>query len=288
MRDKKYWETKRQKIRKQEKKLEEIIEKSIEELEKLKNSKRRILDAAKKQSEEMLADVNRQIENTIRKIKESNADKEISKTARKEIEEYKDSFNNSFLSEQDEIQKKYNHYKKKQEEREARKKDKLEVKQEKVEIDENKINIGSKVRIKGQEAIGEVIDLGEKNAVVSFGNMYSSISFDKLEKVSETLYKQQNRQSSNLHFNYNEKVLNFKPYIDLRGNRVEETIRKITDLIDEAVMLSFKEVKILHGRGNGILRQHIRDYLKTLPEVESFYNEDIRFGGDGITIVKLR
>jgi len=288
MRDKKYWETKRQKIRKQEKKLEEIIEKNIEELEKLKNSKRRILDAAKKQSEEMLADVNRQIENTIRKIKESNADKEISKTARKEIEEYKDSFNNSFLSEQDEIQKKYNHYKKKQEEREARKKDKLEVKQEKVEIDENKINIGSKVRIKGQEAIGEVIDLGEKNAVVSFGNMYSSISFDKLEKVSETLYKQQNRQSSNLHFNYNEKVLNFKPYIDLRGNRVEETIRKITDLIDEAVMLSFKEVKILHGRGNGILRQHIRDYLKTLPEVESFYNEDIRFGGDGITIVKLR
>jgi len=288
MRDKKYWERKRQKIRIQEKKIEELVEKNIEELEKLKTSRRQILDSAKKQSEQMLADVNRQIENTIRQIKESNADKEISKKARQEIEEFKEDFKNSLSKEQDEIERKYNHYKKKQKEIEAKKAATQKAKPEIIKIDENKINIGSKVRIKGQEVIGEVIDLGEKNAVVSFGNMYSSIAFEKLEKVSETLYKQQNRSASNLHFNYNEKVLNFKPYIDVRGDRVEECLKKISNLIDEAVMLSFKEIKILHGRGNGILRQYIRDYLRTLPEVESFHNEDIRFGGDGITIVKLR
>ncbi|MDL2262279.1 Smr/MutS family protein, partial [Bacteroidales bacterium OttesenSCG-928-I21] len=177
--------------------------------------------------------------------------------------------------------------KRKIEERETRKLEKIK-KQEIVKIDENKINIGSKVRIKGQEAIGEVTDLNEKNAVVSYGNMYTSIAIERLEKTSEAEYKQRNRSASTLHFNYNEKVINFKPYIDVRGDRVDEAIRKITELVDEAIMLNFKELKILHGRGNGILRQYIRDYLRTVPQIENCYNEDIRFGGDGITIVKFK
>jgi DNA mismatch repair protein MutS2 len=287
MRDKKYWETKRQQIRIQEKKIEEILEKNIIELESLKAKKKQILEAARKESETLLADVNRQIENTIRKIKEGNADKDVTKDARKEIQVFKEEFVKSASDDNDEIAKKYNHFKKKQEEREARRKEKL-IEPEIVKIDESKINIGSKVRLVGQEVIGEVTDLGDKNAVVSFGNMYTSISLEKLEKVSETEYKQSNRSASSLHFNYNEKVLNFKPYIDVRGDRVEEAVKKIIDLVDEAIMLGFRELKILHGKGNGILRQHIRDYLRTIPRVEACYDEDIRFGGGGITIVKLK
>lgn len=286
LRDKKYWETKRQKIRIQEKKIEEVLEKNIAELEALKSSKRQILDSAKKQSEQLLADVNKQIENTIRKIKESSADKEITKEARKEIQDFKVEFEKKVSEENDEITKKYNHFKKKQEERELCRKEKLE-KPEIIKIDESKINIGSKVKLKGQEVVGEVTDLGEKNAVVSYGNMYTSVLIEKLEKVSETEYKQRNRSASTLHFNYNEKVMNFKPYIDVRGDRVEEAVKKITDMVDEAIMLSFKELKVLHGKGNGILRQYIRDYLRTIPQVEACYDEDIKFGGGGITIVKL-
>jgi len=289
LRDKKYWERKRQQIRIQEKKLEEVIDKNVIELETLKQKKKQIFETAKKESEQLLNNVNRQIENTIRKIKESQADKDITKEARKEIEDYKAEFKAKTDSDNDEIARKYEHYKKKQEERKARK-DEIEKPKELefVKIDESKINIGSKVRIKGQDVIGEVTDMGEKNAVVSFGNMYSSIDKEKLEKVSETDYKKQNKSAAGLHFNYNDKVLNFKPYIDVRGDRVEEAIRKITELVDEAIMLDFKELKVLHGKGSGVLRQYIRDYLRTISQIQNCYDEDIRFGGGGITIVKLQ
>lgn len=287
MSDKRYWERKRQQIRLQEKKMEEILEKNLIELETIKSKKRQILDSARKESEQMLNDVNKQIENAIRKIKESNADKDITKQVRQDVQLLKENFEKSTSEENDEIARKYNHLKKKIEEREARKSEKSK-KLEFVKIDQSKINIGSKVRIKGQQVIGEVTDMSDKNVVVSYGNMYTSVPKDRLEKVSETEYKQQNRSASTLHFNYNEKVINFKPYIDVRGDRVEEAIRKITDLVDEAIMLDFKELKILHGKGNGVLRQHIRDYLRTIPHIEACYDEDIRFGGGGITIVKLK
>jgi DNA mismatch repair protein MutS2 len=287
LRDKKYWEHKRQQIRIQEKKIEETLEKHIIELETLKVKKKQIIESAKKESEDMLKNVNKQIENTIRRIKESNADKDVTKDARQEIQEFKEEFKASSDLENDEITKKYNHLKKKLEERESKKDDKKK-KIELIEIDETIIHIGSKVKIIGQDIIGEVTDLGEKNAVVCFGNMYTSIDATKLEKVSEIDYKRQNRSASTLHFNYNDKVMNFKPYIDVRGDRVEEAVRKITDLVDEAIVLDFKELKILHGKGNGILRQHLRDYLRTISQVDACYDEDIRFGGGGITIVKMK
>jgi len=292
LRDKRYWERKRHQIRIQEKKLDEIVEKNLAELESLKSKRKKILEEARKESETMLNDVNKKIENTIREIKENKADKEKTKEVRKEIQEFKEEFKKSASDQNDEIGRKYEHYKKKQKEREARRAEKKGQKEQKeieyVKIDEKKINIGSKVRIKGQEVVGEVTDMGDKNAVVSFGNMYTSVSKDRLEKVSETDFKKQTKSGPGLHFNYNEKVLNFKPYIDVRGKRVEDAIRMITDLVDEAIMLDFKELKVLHGKGNGILRQHIRDYLRTIKQVERCYDEDIRFGGGGITIVKLK
>lgn len=292
MRDKKYWERKRHQIRIQEKKLDEIVAKNLEELETLKSKRKKILEEARKESESMLKDVNKKIEKTIREIKEHKADKDKTKESRKEIQEFKEEFTKSATDENDEIGKKYEHFKKKQEERAAKKlaeKDSNEPKElEFVKIDESKINIGSKVKIKGQDVIGEVTDMSDKNAVVCFGNMYSSISKERLEKVAEDDFKKQHRTGAGLHFNYNEKLVNFKPYIDVRGERVDEALTKITELVDEAIMLDFKELKVLHGKGNGILRQHIRDYLRKIKQVESCYDEDIRFGGGGITIVKLK
>ena len=288
MSDKRYWERKRQQIKLQEKKIEEVLEKNLQELENIKTKKRKIIDSARKESEDMLNSVNRQIENSIRKIKESNADKDITKEVRQEIQEFKEDFRRNYCEENDEILKKYNHIKKKIEEKAERKAEKEEKQQALVKVDENKINIGSKVRVKGQEVIGEVMELGEKNAVISYGNMYTSVAVANLEKVNESEYKQQKTNVNVLYKSYNQKVLDFKPYIDVRGMKVDEVIKRITDLVDEAIMLSFKELKILHGKGNGILRQHIRDYLRTFPKVEACYSEDIRFGGDGITIVKIK
>ena len=161
-----------------------------------------------------------------------------------------------------------------------------EKKLEMVPIDEDKINIGSKVRLAGQEAIGDVTGLTDKTAVVCFGSLYMSVALDRLQKVSQEEYANQRKQSSASAL-YSEKALNFKPYIDVRGDRTDEALRKIEELVDAAVMLSHHELKILHGRGNGILRQNIRQYLKTVPQVKSISDEDIRFGGDGITVVKL-
>jgi len=292
MRDKKYWERKRHQIRIQEKKLDEIVAKNLEELATLKSKRKKILEEARLESETMLKDVNKKIEKTIREIREHKADKDKTKESRKEIQEFKEEFKKSASDENDEIGKKYEHFKKKQEARAAKKLEEKDIEEpqklEFVKIDETKINLGSKVRIKGQDVVGEVTDLGHKNAVVCYGNMYTSIMIDRLEKVSENDYKKQNKSAPGLHFNYSEKVINFKPYTDVRGVRVEEALRQITELVDEAIMLDFKELKILHGKGNGILRQHIRDYLRKIKQVESCYDEDIRFGGGGITIVKLK
>ena len=287
MSDKRYWERKRQQIKQQEKKIEEVLEKNLQELENIKNKKRQIIDSARKESEEMLKSVNKQIENSIKKIKESNADKDTTKEVRQEMQKFRDDFTNTYSEENDEILKKYNHLKKKIEEKSMRKAEK-ESKQELVTIDENKINIGSKVRVKGQEIIGEVMELGEKNAVISYGNMYTSVAISNIEKAKEGEYKQQKNYVNPLYKNYNQKIMDFNPYIDVRGMRVEEVIKKITDLVDEAIMLSFKELRILHGKGDGILRQHIREYLRTFPQIEACRSEDIRFGGDGITIVKIK
>ncbi|MCF0207004.1 MAG: Smr/MutS family protein, partial [Bacteroidales bacterium] len=127
----------------------------------------------------------------------------------------------------------------------------------------------------------------EKNAVVCFGSLYMSVAIDRLQKVPQEEISSQRTRISSTSALYSEKALNFKPYIDVRGDRTDEALKKIEELVDAAIMLSQHELKILHGRGNGILRQNIRQYLKSIPQIKSIADEDIRFGGDGITVVKL-
>ncbi len=288
MRDKKYWERKRKQVNEQNKKVDEVLQKNLDELELIKTKRKQIIESARNEAEQLLSNVNKQIENTISEIKRTNADKDKTREVREEIKKFKEDFEKSKETDESEFAKKYEYVKRKIEEREARKLAReKEKKIEKIPIDENKINIGSKVRVAGQEAVGDVTGLTDKTAVVCFGSLYMSVSLDRLQKVSQDEFANRRKHLSVNSALYSEKALNFKPYIDVRGDRTEEALRKIQELVDAAIMLSHKELKILHGRGNGILRQNIRQYLKTIPQVKSINDEDIRFGGDGITVVKL-
>ena len=134
-------------------------------------------------------------------------------------------------------------------------------------------------------------DINGKNYLVAFGNMTTSLTESRIEKISNNEFKRQSQVQRNpaitASFSMNERKLNFKPYIDVRGMRTEEAIEKVQELVDEAVMLNVSEVKILHGKGNGILRQMIREYLNTLDFVKSSKDAHIEMGGSGITMVEI-
>jgi len=139
--------------------------------------------------------------------------------------------------------------------------------------------------------VGEVLDINGKNFLVAFGNMTTSLPESRLEKVTNNEFKRlsqvQINPAATAAFSMNERRLNFKSNIDVRGMRTEEAIEKVEDLVDEAVMLNVHEVRILHGKGNGTLRQMIRQYLSTLGFIKSFRDEHIEMGGTGITIVEM-
>ena len=151
--------------------------------------------------------------------------------------------------------------------------------------------LGMLVRIQGQTTVGEIIELNNQNAVVAFGSLLTSVKTDKLELLTKVEVKSLKKRSSGSNFKQtyelSERRLRFKPGLDVRGKRVDEAIQLVTEFIDEAIMLGVHEVKILHGKGNGILRQVIRQYLSTITMVQKVYDENIEFGGAGITVVSL-
>lgn len=278
LKDKRYYERKRIIIRQQEKKLETLSAEYEAKLIALQQEKRKILDEARSKAERTIKELNASIEKTIRAIKEANAEKEKTKELRRQLREDTEKLVNETInpSSNSIIEKELQQL-------DARK-------PELVEIDPDEIHIGSNVRIVGHDTIGEVTDLGEENAVVRFDNIITSIAKIKLEKVldSEAHKISKSTHNSSTYKNINELRNNFKPYIDLRGMTTDEAITEITVFIDDAIVLGISEVKILHGKGNGILRKNIREYLKTIKQVQYFADEDIRFGGDGISVVQLK
>jgi DNA mismatch repair protein MutS2 len=284
LKDKHYWENKRNQIDQQEKKLDGLMQKNLLEIEKIKKNRDKIISDAKVETDLLLQSVNKKIENTVRIIIESKADKEMVKQSREEIERFKESVDIILNPSNDDLQEKIVELRKNIIRKSQNTEDKVP---HKIEIDENKINIGSIVRIIGQTVNGEVIDMNEKTAVISFGSLFTTVELSRIEKV-KTTEPQQPKRSNLTHLNYSNKVINFNPHIDVRGYTVDEAIEQLQTLIDEAIMLSIKELHILHGRGNGILRHHIRDYLRRIPQVAKIYSEEEQFGGDGITIVKMR
>ncbi|MDP4207803.1 MAG: Smr/MutS family protein [Bacteroidota bacterium] len=290
-RDKRYWESKRDNIRLQEKRLAELVAKHQEDLSKTGTERKAILEKAKVEAREILLGANKQIENTIRQIKESQAEKEKTREVRKQLDEFKEKVETISNTDEERILRKIEKLKERENKIKKRNQPETMEPEETIEPEKSKIEVGDKVKLYGQETVGEVLSINGKNFLVAFGNITTSLPETRIEKISNNEFKRlgqiQNNPAVKAHFSTHERRLNFKPHIDVRGMRTEEAIEKVQDLVDEAVMLNISEVKILHGKGNGILRQMIREYLATLNFIKSFRDEHIEMGGTGITIVEL-
>lgn len=286
VRDKRYWESKRQKIRQQEKKLEDITSRYEKDLEEVNRQRKEIMREAKAEAQRILAEANARIENTVREIKEAQAEKEQTKLARKALEEFKASVE-SAGEEDDKIARKMA----KLQERKERKKQKQNTPATKQTFNRDVIEVGDNVRLKGQVSAGTVMELQGKQAVVAFGMIKSTVKLEQLEKVSKGQIKKEIQKStfvsSDTTDHMHEKKLNFKQEIDVRGMRGDEALQTVTYFIDDAIQVGASRVRILHGTGTGILRQLIRDYLHSVPGVRHYHDEHVQLGGAGITVVEL-
>lgn len=285
VRDKRYWESKRQNIRQREKKLEDIIARYEKDLAEVNSQRKEIVREAKAEASRILSDANARIENTIREIKEAQAEKERTKQARQELQSFKDSVSDA-QEEDDKLARKMAKLK----ERAERKKQKQKVSAQPV-FNRDVIEVGDAVRLKGQTSVGTVMELQEKQATVAFGMIKSTVKLDRLEKVSKNQIKKEIQKSTfvseQTSDQMHEKRLHFKQEIDVRGMRGEEALQTVTYFIDDAIQVGAQQVRILHGTGTGILRQLIREYLRSVPGVRSFHDEHVQFGGAGITVVEL-
>ena len=285
-------------IKNTDKTLENITEKYEKELADIQSVKKQILQEAKKEAQAIIEQANRKVEATIKEIKEAQAEKEKTKAARKELEEFNRDLSKENVTESDlKIEAKMNKLlerKKRKEERLAKGAGKGVVKVEPAVqqvIAKKEIKAGDKVRIKGGDLIGEVMQVGGTWVNVAVGSIISKVQKENIERISNNEYnnavKSMPKQMSVHSEGLAERRLNFKPNIDIRGERLMEALDIVSRFIDDALMVGIGEVKILHGKGNGILKEEIRKYLKTVPGVESCKDEDVQFGGSGITVVKL-
>ena len=286
VRDKRYWESKRQNIRQQEKKLEEITGRYEQDLSAIHSQRKEILSQAKTEASRILSEANARIENTIREIKEAEAEKERTRQARQSLESFKVSVAEEKEPE-DKIARKIAQLK----ERKERKDKKKNSAAEKEVFRKETIAPGDQVRLKGQVSAGTVLEVQEKQAVVAFGMIKSTVKLDQLEKVSKSQLKKEIAKSTFVSVqtadSMREKKLNFKTEIDVRGMRGDEALQAVMYFIDDAILVGAGQVRILHGTGTGALRQIIRDYLAAVSGVKSFRDEHVQFGGAGITVVEL-
>ena len=291
IRDKRYWESKRDKIRMAEKELSGVVNRYSEELEQVQKLKKEILDKARQQAEEILSKTNREIENTIRIIRESQADREKTKGARKKLEDVKNEIISGNTPEDFSLTSKIRQLEQ-QVERLRNDSDKeIPVKKKAKTIgEEYRLEVGDAVRIYGQEAIGEVLDNQGDSLMVAFGNMITTLKATRLEKVTGKEARDARRSDQPKQGYVStlmERKINFKTEIDIRGKRGEEAIDLVRNFVDEGIMVGARELKILHGKGNGILKQLVREYLRTLDVVRSCNDENVEHGGAGITVVLL-
>lgn len=293
VRDKRYWETKRQNIRKREKQMEETIARYEKDIEELERSRKEILKKAKEAAEQLLQESNAKIENTIRTIKEAQAEKEMTRLARQELADFKEQVADiEKQSMEEKIARKMDKLREKQERKKEKKAQQQKAPAQPTPVIKP-IAEDDYVRIKGQTSVGQVLEINGKNAVVMFGLMKTNVKLDRLERTeapqqNKALTKATTFVSSETQERMYEKKLNFKQDIDVRGMRGDEAIQAVTYFIDDAILVGVSRVRILHGTGTGILRTLIRQYLATVPGVAHFQDEHVQFGGAGITVVDLK
>jgi DNA mismatch repair protein MutS2 len=221
----------------------------------LETKKKEIINKAKDEAANLLRQTNREIEKTIRHIRENKAEKKETTKVRNSLKHLAN-----------------------------------EVAREKHQAPVEKVDIkpGDRVRIIGQESSGIVLQIQGKNAAVNFGEMKSSVSLSKLERVSGTQERQINKKLQSIGMNVLDKRISFSPSLDIRGKRVDEVLAILDPFLDTAILLGQSQLKILHGKGEGVLRKIVREHLKKYKEVASVADEHVDRGGDGITLIVLK
>ena len=315
VRDKRYWEGKRQTIHQHEKRLEVSGQKLEATIEEIEQQRKEILRRAKEQAEELLRESNRKIENAIREIREKQAEKEAAKRAREELNAFKEEVADIDTRANDElIARKIRQIQERKERREKRKAEKLQKKEQgetrnaettavansQLSTLNSQLKPGDTVRIKGLQSVGTIESIDGKMATVIFGGMKTKMRAERLERAEKPKAEKSKAEERNANIvgaygsvsNDTRNVIdnrkqNFRQDLDVRGMRGDEAINAVTYFIDDAILVGMSRIRILHGTGTGILRQLIRQYLATIPNVSHFRDEHVQFGGAGITVVDL-
>ncbi len=276
-RDKRYWENKRTEIRRKEKQMDEKLARYTEDAETLRQKRREIIEEAKAEARKILDGSNAAIERTIADIKNANAERERTLEARRKLREARKALEHAGRNDGNDILGK------------APRRKGSKPKTTQPGTVPQTIEPGVRVRLDGAGTVGTVLEVSGKNAIVAFGNLKTTVKTDRL--ITTNALPPESKKStvsmSTIDSGYDRR-LNFKQEIDVRGMRADEAIQAVTYFIDDAIRFSAERVRILHGTGTGALRQAIREYLRTIPGVASAHDEDVRFGGAGITVVNLR
>jgi DNA mismatch repair protein MutS2 len=245
-----------QRLEKQESELKNSLEKYQALSSDLESKKKEIITRAKEEAAGLLKDTNREIEKTIRHIRENKAERKETLKVRQNLQALHQRVGRQPGDKKDKVKE--------------------------------PIREGDRVRIVGQDGTGTVVAVKEKTASVQFGEFKSLIHINKLEKIGVTSEKEQTSRARSTGINLYEKQANFNSTLDVRGKRVEEVVPLLEQFLDTALLLGHGELRILHGKGEGVLRKVIRELLGKVKQVATFHDEHIERGGDGITIVVLK
>ena len=285
LRDKRYWEEKRDKIRISEKRLASLLEQYETELGQTKKLRKEIIDNARHEADDLLAGANREIEKTIRVIRETQAGKEQTREVRKSLEDYR----KKVPEVSDEAEKTLDN-KLEAVTRHAKKfrPEPVPVETEPASELDAPIKPGDRVKLLMLGTDGEVLDISGDNVLVTYGeSMITSVKQKNLERIPAGVSEKRKGVSVQYDWNISQRKLHFKPEIDIRGKRGEEAIEIVRNFIDDALVVGVKELKVLHGKGNGILKSMVREYLHSLNMVRNCKDEHVERGGAGITLVTL-
>jgi len=244
-------------LEKQDRELKSMLAKYEKLTSELESRKKEIIEKAKLEANVLLRETNKEIEKTIRHIRENQAERKETSKVRKNLLE---------------LSKKV-----------------TQQPVEKIKVQGGQITVGDRVRIIGQDGSGIVLSVKEKNAIVQLGEIKSTIAITKLEKLTANSPKADiGKKLQSIGIKLYEKQSQFSSTLDVRGKRVDEVIPLLDQFLDTAILLSHGELRILHGKGEGVLRKVIREHLKKFKQVASFADEHVERGGDGITVVVLK
>jgi DNA mismatch repair protein MutS2 len=233
-------------------------------------NKKKLLADAKMEAQRILMQANQKIEHTIREIKENKADKEITRELRKDLEKFREEVQVTpeEVYEAPQAEEVYE------------------------EVEGGELAVGDYVKMIGQEAVGEVLELYAKDVLVSIGELRTKVKKNRLVRISRKSYRQVQQSQASTYvkptLDISRKMMDFSPKIDLRGKRAEEALQLLTDYLDAAIMLDQPHLTIIHGKGDGILRQVIREHLRKYKEIKRVEDEHADRGGPGVSLVTLR